>query len=167
MAQRFGSSVNDRPSVGNSKTPYANLNDGDNSSAPLQASNVAGSNPGAPPPKKSEHDVELTQSSAALFETSPVDEEGLTEQEVQDRRAQFGWNELPEKNVNKWFELAKAFWGPMPILIWIAIIVELAVAIWKSVEGRKGAIGHDDFQILCNLLQLRFKSADTSTWIVS
>ena len=103
MANRFGSSVNDRPSVGSSKTPYANLNDGE-SSAPLQAgSNVSGSNPGAPP-KKSEHDVELTKSSAALFETSPIDHNGLTEEEVQDRRRQFGWNELPEKKVNKWVD---------------------------------------------------------------
>ena len=32
-------------------------------------------------------------------------------------------------------------------------------------SGREGAIGHDDFQLLCNLLQVRFKSADTATWI--
>jgi H+-transporting ATPase len=141
---RFGDSVNGRVSMGQSTpTPYSNLEDD---------GKVEVQNPGAPPAGGGEHDVELTQSTAALFGQGPVDEEGLTEAQVQERRQQFGWNELPEKKINKWWELAKAFWGPMPALIWVAIIVELAVAIWKDTLGRKGAIGPDkdyvDFVVL-------------------
>merc|ERR1711939_956248 len=47
---------------------------------------------------------------------------GLTEAEVARRAAQYGPNALPEKVKNPILEFLKHFWGPMPIMIWIAII---------------------------------------------
>jgi H+-transporting ATPase len=37
---------------------------------------------------------------------------------------------LPEKKQNKFIQYLKMFWGPMPIMIWIAIIVEFAIQQW-------------------------------------
>jgi hypothetical protein len=56
-------------------------------------------------------------------------EHGLTAAEVADRTQQFGPNALEETHVNKLLELAKKFWGPMPIMIWVAILVGEALHI--------------------------------------
>ena len=74
-------------------------------------------------------------------------EEGLTSQEAARRLAQYGPNELPENKKNPWILLLEAFWGPMPIMIWIAIIVELIVGISKSVQGKSGAVGPDEHYV--------------------
>merc|ERR1711871_1063896 len=39
----------------------------------------------------------------------------------------YGRNELPEKVVPKWYIFLSLFWQPMPIMIWIAIIIEYAI----------------------------------------
>jgi H+-transporting ATPase len=44
----------------------------------------------------------------------------------------YGRNELPEKERIWWRELAKQFWGPMPIMIWIAIIIEIMIPDWTD-----------------------------------
>jgi len=74
-------------------------------------------------------------------------EDGLSSQEAARRLAQYGPNELPENAKNPWLLLAEAFWGPMPIMIWIAIIVELVVGIVKSAKGVKGASGPDEHYV--------------------
>eukprot|EP01047_Picozoa_sp_COSAG01_P049062 COSAG01_NODE_4827_length_4711_cov_3.478534_1_plen_1101_part_00 len=65
-----------------------------------------------------------------LLNTNP--EEGLTAAEVQERTAKFGPNALEETQVNKLLELAKKFWGPMPIMIWIAALVEVLQQSWTD-----------------------------------
>jgi len=50
---------------------------------------------------------------------------GLTELEAGKRLEQFGSNDLPEKQDNKFLKLLKEFVQPMPIIIWIAIAVEM------------------------------------------
>ena len=40
----------------------------------------------------------------------------------------YGRNELPEKTVPKWYIFLSLFWQPMPIMIWIAIIIEYAIS---------------------------------------
>merc|ERR1711871_1667227 len=40
----------------------------------------------------------------------------------------YGKNELPEKTVPKWYIFLSLFWQPMPIMIWIAIIIEYAIS---------------------------------------
>jgi H+-transporting ATPase len=54
---------------------------------------------------------------------------GLTEAQVADLRLQFGWNELDEKKRNPLLMFLAFFWGPMPCMIWAAIIIELSQAI--------------------------------------
>jgi H+-transporting ATPase len=39
---------------------------------------------------------------------------------------------LPEKKQNKFIQYLKMFWGPMPIMIWLAIIVEFAIQQWAD-----------------------------------
>ena len=50
--------------------------------------------------------------------------DGLTDAECRSRLAQFGKNELPDNEESKLLKFLKGFTGPMPIMIWIAIIIE-------------------------------------------
>jgi H+-transporting ATPase len=55
---------------------------------------------------------------------------GLTSEEAKELLAKYGKNELPEKIEPKWLLFLKQFWAPMPIMIWLAIIVEAAILNW-------------------------------------
>jgi H+-transporting ATPase len=68
-------------------------------------------------------------------------ETGLKEGDILPLRTQYGFNELPEKKVNPFLLFLSYLWGPMPIMIWLAIIIELAKAI------AVGA-GWEDFGVL-------------------
>ena len=46
---------------------------------------------------------------------------------------------MEEKKRNKWLEFLKQFWGPMPIMIWLAILIEAIQFDWM------------DFAVLCAL----------------
>ena len=59
---------------------------------------------------------------------------GLTSAEGARRVSVFGKNVLSESHSNKWVDLAKCFWGPMPIMIWAAIIVEAIIAVNEPKE---------------------------------
>jgi hypothetical protein len=49
---------------------------------------------------------------------------GLSTPEVEERRLKWGWNELAEKKVNPILQFLAYFWGPMPCMIWLAVLVE-------------------------------------------
>ncbi|CAG9466903.1 unnamed protein product [Pedinophyceae sp. YPF-701] len=53
--------------------------------------------------------------------------EGLTSGEAAELLSQYGRNELSEKAKPKWLIYAEQLYGPMPIMIWIAIIIEFAI----------------------------------------
>jgi magnesium-transporting ATPase (P-type) len=55
---------------------------------------------------------------------------GLLTEEVSELRNQFGWNELPEKIIPKWYIFVSQLWQPMPIMIWIAALVEAGIQNW-------------------------------------
>ncbi|PSC73000.1 p-type h+-atpase isoform C [Micractinium conductrix] len=59
-----------------------------------------------------------------------VESQGLTSAEAEKLLAEWGKNELQEKSTPKWLVYLKHLWGPMPIMIWIAIIVEFAIQNW-------------------------------------
>lgn len=52
---------------------------------------------------------------------------GLTSREAIDLLRIHGKNELEDKKTPKWLLLLQQFWAPMPIMIWIAAIVEVAI----------------------------------------
>lgn len=53
---------------------------------------------------------------------------GLTSEEAAKLLEIHGRNELPEKADPKWLIFLRQFWAPMPIMIWIAIIIEIGIA---------------------------------------
>ncbi|MEM3798200.1 MAG: plasma-membrane proton-efflux P-type ATPase, partial [Candidatus Bathyarchaeia archaeon] len=55
-----------------------------------------------------------------LLETSM---QGLTEAEAKNRLEKFGYNEITEKKENPFIDFFKRFWGPMPWLLELAIIL--------------------------------------------
>ena len=55
---------------------------------------------------------------------------GLTGAEAEVLLAKFGKNELPEKIVPRWRLFLDQFRAPMPIMIWIAIVIEAAITNW-------------------------------------
>jgi magnesium-transporting ATPase (P-type) len=52
---------------------------------------------------------------------------GLTTAEAERLLEIHGRNELPEKSDPKWLIFLRQFWAPMPIMIWIAIIIEAGI----------------------------------------
>jgi H+-transporting ATPase len=57
---------------------------------------------------------------------------GLTTAEAERLLAIHGRNELPEKSTPGWVIFVRCLWGPMPIAIWIAVIIEFALQNWPD-----------------------------------
>jgi H+-transporting ATPase len=55
---------------------------------------------------------------------------GFTDDEAKVLLEKYGKNQLPEKIVPKWRLFLDQFRAPMPIMIWIAIIIEAAITNW-------------------------------------
>ena len=55
---------------------------------------------------------------------------GLTTAEARSLLEKHGKNELPEKIIPKWYIFLSQLWQPMPIMIWLAAIVEAAIQNW-------------------------------------
>ena len=63
----------------------------------------------------------------------PTDREtGLSTREAERRLKIYGFNELAEKERNPLLEFLSNFWGPMPIMIWIAVIIEGIQKDWAD-----------------------------------
>lgn len=67
-----------------------------------------------------------------LKEDDFVPSTGLSTAEVNDLLAKYGRNELEEKVTPKWLLFLQQLYGPMPIMIWIAIIIEGAIQNWPD-----------------------------------
>lgn len=59
-------------------------------------------------------------------------QKGLSEQEAQARLSQHGLNQLEEKKKSKWKILASFFWGPIPWMIEVAIILSALLERWPD-----------------------------------
>jgi H+-transporting ATPase len=57
---------------------------------------------------------------------------GLTRAEVKQRLAQYDYNELPEKKRNPFLKFLTYFWGPIPWMIEIAVILSAMVKHWPD-----------------------------------
>jgi len=84
-----------------------------------------------PEPRKSleEHLEKGTEDD--LLKTFPISE-GLTSAQAAELLAQYGRNELPEKVTPKWLIFCSLLWQPMPIMIWIAAIVEIIIENYED-----------------------------------
>ena len=60
--------------------------------------------------------------------------EGLTSDEVQALLHQFGKNELPEKITPKWYIFLTILCEPMPLMIWLAAIIEAILFKWMDMS---------------------------------
>lgn len=58
--------------------------------------------------------------------------QGLTSQEAEELITKYGRNELPEVITPKWLIFCRLLWQPMPIMIWIAAIVEIIIANYED-----------------------------------
>lgn len=73
---------------------------------------------------------------------------GLTEVEAAELLRKWGRNELPEKVIPKWYIFVSQLWQPMPIMIWIAAIVEAGIqnyidmAILLFIQFANASIGY-------------------------
>lgn len=56
--------------------------------------------------------------------------DGLTSEEAGIRLKKYGPNQLPEKIDPKWLIFLRQFWAPMPLMIWLAVIIEAAIQNW-------------------------------------
>ncbi len=63
------------------------------------------------------------------LESSP---DGLSQAEAQNRLAQYGPNEIKEEKTNAILKFLTYFWGPIPWMIEIAVILSAAVGHWED-----------------------------------
>ena len=59
-----------------------------------------------------------------------VNSHGLTTDEAAALLIQYGLNSLPEKNTPLWYIFISLLWQPMPIMIWLAAIIEAVISNW-------------------------------------
>ncbi len=57
---------------------------------------------------------------------------GLTTQEASRRCGTCGFNEITEEKVNPFLKFLKFFWGPIPWMIEIALILSLIIQHWEE-----------------------------------
>ena len=58
--------------------------------------------------------------------------DGLSQAEAQKRLAQYGPNEIEEKKTNPFLKFLSYFWGPIPWMIEIAVILSGVVQHWPD-----------------------------------
>ncbi len=58
--------------------------------------------------------------------------DGLSQAEAQERLAQYGPNEIEEKQVNPFLKLLTYFWGPIPWMIEVAVILSAVARHWPD-----------------------------------
>ncbi|HHO60006.1 MAG TPA: metal-transporting ATPase, partial [Thiotrichales bacterium] len=59
-------------------------------------------------------------------------QQGLSADEADRRRAQYGYNEILEKEESVWHRLFRRFWGPIPWMIELAAILSAMVQKWED-----------------------------------
>ena len=91
------------------------------------------SKPGSKPDVKPEAKDDLKTLPLAEVEkklgSSP---DGLTQAEAQKRLTQYGPNELTEKKTNLFLKFLSYFWGPIPWMIEMAVILSGVVGHWPD-----------------------------------
>ncbi|MGP0103958.1 plasma-membrane proton-efflux P-type ATPase, partial [Rhodoblastus sp.] len=97
--------------------------------APTAEPKVSGPKPGPQPdPKDDLKTLPLAEVEKKLG-SSP---EGLTGAEAQKRLTQYGPNEIPEKKTNALLKFLGYFWGPIPWMIEVAVVLSAVVRHWPD-----------------------------------
>ena len=81
---------------------------------------------------KSTQDYEKLSVAATLAELNTDPQQGLSEAEVQKRLAEYGYNEIPEKEESTLRRVCRRFWGPIPWMIEIAALLSAIVRQWED-----------------------------------
>jgi H+-transporting ATPase len=81
----------------------------------------------APQEKKSEKHIGDSEDNEPEPEGDFIFSHGLSTKEAQGLLEIHGRNELPEKKIPKWYIFVSQLWQPMPIMIWLAAIIELGI----------------------------------------
>ena len=55
---------------------------------------------------------------------------GLSSSHAQSRLEQYGYNVLPEKRTPKWYIFLQQLWQPMPLAIWVAVVILAAIELF-------------------------------------
>ncbi|MFX1499031.1 MAG: plasma-membrane proton-efflux P-type ATPase [Promethearchaeota archaeon] len=67
-----------------------------------------------------------------VFSFLSATKNGLKESEAKERLERFGYNEIPEKKVNPILKFLKNFWGPIPWMIEVAIVLSAIIGHWED-----------------------------------
>jgi len=67
-----------------------------------------------------------------LLKKLKTTKKGLTKSEVEKRRSDYGFNELPEKKVHPFLKFLGYFWGPIPWMIEIAAVLSAVIKHWED-----------------------------------
>ncbi|MFX1395397.1 MAG: cation-transporting P-type ATPase, partial [Promethearchaeota archaeon] len=67
-----------------------------------------------------------------LYKILSSNDNGLSNSEVEKRHEQYGYNEITEKKVNPIIKFLSNFWGPIPWMIEIAIVLSAIIAHWED-----------------------------------
>jgi H+-transporting ATPase len=67
-----------------------------------------------------------------LLEKLSASKEGLTSSEAEKRLQHYGSNELPEKKVNSALKFLGFFWGPIPWMIEVAVVMSAIIQHWAD-----------------------------------
>jgi H+-transporting ATPase len=132
-APQSGSAGNEEPKADAKTPPAAEPKAGDSSeSKPNKPEPKTESKTGAPvampDPKDDLKSLPLAEVEKRLGSTP----EGLSQAEAQKRLAQYGPNELIEKKKNLFLKFLSYFWGPIPWMIEIAVILSGVVRHWPD-----------------------------------
>src|SRR3989338_10528097 len=61
-----------------------------------------------------------------------MNNDGLSNEEVKTRLSQYGYNEIIEKRDNPFLKFLSYFWGPIPWMIEVAVILSAIVKDWTD-----------------------------------
>src|SRR5665811_481393 len=118
-----------------------------------------------PDPKDDLKSLPLSEVEKQL-ETSP---DGLSQGEATKRLAQYGPNEIAEDRTNPLLKFLSYFWGPIPWMIEVAVILSGAVQHWADffiilvLLGANGVVGYSEEHQAGNAINaLKAKLATTA-----
>jgi H+-transporting ATPase len=95
-----------------------------------QAGQPAPKGPGQPGPRG--HDQSVASPAPVADDANTLSSAGLTRAEVEQRLAEHGYNELPEKKTNPVLKFLSYLWGPIPWMIEVAAILSALVRHWED-----------------------------------